>query len=452
MTAATRHRVVIVGCGFAGLFAARALRRAPVELVVVDKTNHHLFQPLLYQVATGVLSEGDIAPPIRDVLRRQVNTRVVLGDVLDVDVDKRRLTIDTLGDAMNLSYDSLIVATGASSSYFGNDEYARHAPGMKTIDDALELRGRIFGAFEIAELEPDDVSREPWLTFAIVGAGPTGVELAGQIAELSRRALRGNFRRFDPEAVRIVLLDAVDHVLPPYPERLRHRARRTLERMGVEMRLGTRVVGVDEGGVDIVDGDGETGRIEARTKIWAAGVQASPLGRLLADRAGAAVDRAGRVAVEADCSVPGHPEVFVVGDLMALDGLPGLAEVAMQSGHHSARTIVRRLRGRDAKPFRYIDLGSMATIARFRAVATVGRLQLSGFVGWMLWLVVHLAFLTGFKNRISAVASWAVAFLGHGRRQRTITKQQVFARTLALDPENGTPVAAAAPLEKRGAA
>src|ERR1700710_832675 len=262
------HRVVIIGSGFAGLFAAKALRRAPVEVVVVDRTNHHLFQALLYQVATGVLSEGDIAPPIRDVLRHQRNTRVVLGEVVDIDVDDRELTIDTLGQGTTLSYDSLIVATGASQSYFGHDEYARDAPGMKTIDDALELRGRIFGAFEMAELEPDPAARAPWLTFAIVGAGPTGVELAGQIAGLSRRALRDNYRSFDPAAARIVLLDAVDTVLPTFPERLRRRAHRDLEKLGVEVRLGSRVVGVDETGVDL-----EGGRIEARTKIWAAGVQ-----------------------------------------------------------------------------------------------------------------------------------------------------------------------------------
>jgi NADH:ubiquinone reductase (H+-translocating) len=426
------HRVVIVGCGFAGLFAAKALRRAPVEVVVVDRTNHHLFQPLLYQVATGVLSEGDIAPPIRDVLRHQRNVRVVLGEVVDVDVEQRELKIDTLGSETKLSYDSLIVATGVSQSYFGHDEYARHAPGMKTIDDALELRGRILGAFEIAELEPDAAAREPWLTFAIVGAGPTGVELAGQIAELSRRALRGNFRCFESAASRIVLLDAGPAVLASYPERLRRRAQRDLQRLGVEVRLGTRVVGVDEAGLDVSIGEGDTGRIDARTKIWAAGVQGSPLGQLLADRVGA-VDRAGRVAVQPDCSLPGHPELFVVGDLMALNDLPGLAEVAMRSGHHAARTIVRRLRAREPKPFRYVDLGTMATIARFRAVASIGRLQITGFVAWLMWLVVHLVFLTGFKNRLAALANWTVAFVGRGRRQRTITKQQVFARTRELE-------------------
>jgi NADH:ubiquinone reductase (H+-translocating) len=446
------HRVVIVGCGFAGLFAVKALRRAPVEVVVVDRTNHHLFQPLLYQVATGVLSEGDIAPPIRDVLRHQRNATVVLGEVVAVDVDQRELTIDTLGQTTTLSYDSLIVATGASQSYFGHDEYACDAPGMKTIDDALELRGRIFGAFEIAELEPDDAARAAWLTFAIVGAGPTGVELAGQIAELSRRGLGANFRHFDPKTARIILLDAVDSVLPPYPEHLRKRAQRDLERLGVEVRLGTRVVGVDEAGLDVTTGDGKPGRIEARTKIWAAGVEASPLGKLLAERAGATVDRPGRVEVRPDCSLPGHPELFVVGDLMALNGLPGLAEVAMQSGHHAAKTIARQLRGREPKPFRYIDLGTMATIARFRAVATVGPLQIAGVVGWLMWLVVHLAFLTGFKNRLAALANWTVAFLGRGRRQRTITKQQVFARARGLESLDANGVRQDAQLEARGVA
>jgi NADH dehydrogenase len=426
------HRVVIIGCGFAGLFAVKALRRAPVEVVVVDRTNHHLFQPLLYQVATGILSEGDIAPPIRDVLRHQRNARVVLGEIVDIDVHGRELTIGTLGRQSTLPYDSLIVATGASQSYFGHDEYARDAPGMKTIDDALELRARIFGAFEMAELEPDAAARQPWLTFVIVGAGPTGVELAGQIAELSRRALGDNFRRFEPKTARILLLDALDTVLPSFPERLRSRARRDLERLGVEVRLGTRVVGVDAMGVDLADNT----RIEARVKVWAAGVQASPLGRLLAARSGATVDRSGRVQVSADCSLPGHPEVFVVGDLMALEGLPGVAEVAMQSGRHAARTIVRAMEGEPSRPFRYRDLGTMATISRFRAVATVGRLQLSGLVAWLAWLVVHLVFLTGFKNRVSAVANWAVAFLGPGRRQRTITEQQ------ALGPTGARRVAA----------
>jgi NADH dehydrogenase len=308
-----------------------------------------------------------------------------------------------------------------------------HAPGMKTIDDALELRGRIFGAFEMAELDSELERRDAWLTFAVVGAGPTGVELAGQIAELSHRALKRNYRAFDPKLARIVLLEAGDAVLASFPESLQRRARRDLEHLGVEVRLGTSVTGIDAGGLDVMDRDGSVGRVEAFTKVWAAGVQASPLGASLAEQSGAEVDRAGRVAVLPDCTLVGNPRVFVVGDLMSLDGLPGVAEVAMQAGYHAGRTIRRRLKGDlVARPFRYRDLGTMATIARFRAVVTVGRFRVAGFAGWIMWLVVHLAFLTGFKNRFAAVVNWAVAFLGRGRRQRTITEQQVFARTRAM--------------------
>ena len=441
-----RHRAVIIGAGFGGLWAAQALSRAPVDVTVIDRTNHHLFQPLLYQVATGVLSEGDIAPPTRDVLRRQHNTHVLLGEVPHIDLIERRVVLEMLGRRLDIAFDSLIVATGAAQSYFGHDEFAVYAPGMKTIDDALELRGRIFGAFEMAELESELERRDTWLTFAVVGAGPTGVELAGQIAELSRRALKRNYRTFDPSVARVILLDAVDTVLPPFPEQLQRRARRDLERLGVEVRLGTRVTGVDADGLSVENPDGSVGRIEAYTKVWAAGVQASPLGAILGEQTGAAVDRAGRVQVLPDCSLPGHPEVFVVGDLMSLDRLPGVAEVAMQSGRHAAKTIVRRLRG-DAKvrPFRYRDLGTMATISRFRAVVSVGRFRVAGLVAWLIWLVVHLAFLTGFKNRFAAVVSWAVAFLGRGRRQRTITERQVHARTRTLDrvdaPEAALPPA-----------
>ncbi len=435
-----RHRVVIIGAGFGGLFAARALRRAPVDVTVIDRTNHHLFQPLLYQVATGVLSEGDIAPPTRDILRHQKNTRVLLGEVVHIDLSASQVVLDTVGERSRLPYDSLIVAAGAAQSYFGHDEFATHAPGMKTIDDALELRGRIFGAFEMAELDSEMERRDAWLTFAVVGAGPTGVEVAGQIAELSHRALKRNYRTFNPAAARIVLLDTLDTVLPPFPEQLQRLARRYLERLGVELRLGTRVTGVDIDGLDIEKSDGSVGRIEAYTKIWAAGVKASQLGATLGEQSGAEVDRAGRVEVLPDCTLPGHPEVFVIGDLMSLDRLPGLAEVAMQSGSHAAKTITRRLNGdSEQRPFRYRDLGMMATISRFRAVVSVGRIRVAGFAGWLIWLAVHLAFLTGFKNRFAAVASWTVAFLGRGRRQRTITEQQVFARTLAHQQPEVTP-------------
>jgi NADH:ubiquinone reductase (H+-translocating) len=432
VTRAARHRVVIIGAGFGGLFAARALRGAPVDVTVVDRANHHLFQPLLYQVATGVLSEGDVAPPIRHVLRRQKNARVLLGEVVDIDLDARELVLDTIGEQTRVPYDSLIVAAGAGQSYFGHDEFAEHAPGMKTIDDALELRGRVFGAFEMAELDSEPANRDGWMTFVVVGAGPTGVELAGQLAELSRRTLTGNYRTIDPASARIIVVDASNAVLPPFPEPLQRRARADLEQLGVEVRLGALVTGVDENGLDIKLKDGSTDRIEARTKIWAAGVQASPLGALLGEKSGAGVDRAGRVSVQPDCTLPGHPEVFVIGDMMSLDQLPGLAEVAMQSGIYSSRTIVRRLAGHSAqRRFHYRDLGTMSTIARGRAVVSIGRVRVTGLVGWLMWLFVHLVMLTGFRNRLSALASWAVAFLGRGRGQRTITEQQVLARTRA---------------------
>jgi NADH dehydrogenase len=427
---ARRHRVVIIGAGFGGLFAARCLKRSAVDVTVIDRTNHHLFQPLLYQVATGVLSEGDVAPPTRDVLRKFKNTRVLLGDVAHIDVDSHEVVIDTVGRRSRVPYDSLIVAAGAGQSYFGHDEFAVFAPGMKTIDDALGLRGRIFGAFELAELGAEGDRRASWLTFAVVGAGPTGVELAGQIAELSRRALKLNYRGFDPAAARVILVEAGDRVLASFPESLQRRATRDLERLGVEVQLQTTVTGVDLTGLDITTPDGGDGRIDAHTKIWAAGVKASPLGAILGEQTGAEIDRAGRIAVSPDCTLPGHPEIFVVGDMMSLNRLPGVAEVAMQSGMHAAHTITRRLKGKgESRPFRYRDLGTMATIARFRAVVTVGRIRVAGLLGWLMWLVVHLAFMTGFKNRWAAIVNWGTAFLGRGRRQRVITEHSVRAAT-----------------------
>jgi NADH:ubiquinone reductase (H+-translocating) len=423
---APRHGVVIIGAGFGGLFAVQALKRAPVDVTVVDRTNHHLFQPLLYQVATGILSEGDIAPPTRDVLRKFRNTRVLLGEVVHIDVGSREVVLDTVRVRSRIRYESLIVAAGAGQYYFGHDEFAVFAPGMKTVDDALELRRRIFGAFELAELDAERERRASWLTFAVIGAGPTGVELAGQIAELSRRALKRNYRAFDAAGSRVVLVEAGERLLATFPESLQRRARRDLERLGVEVRLHTAVTGVDATGIDITMPDGVGGRIDARTKIWAAGVKASPLGAMLGEQTGVEVDRSGRVAVSPDCTVPGHPEIFVVGDLMNLNRLPGVAEVAMQSGRHAALTIRRRLQGdTEPRPFRYIDLGTMATVARFRAVVTVGRIRVAGLTGWLMWLVVHLAFMTGFKNRLAAIASWATAFIGRGRRQRVITEQTV---------------------------
>jgi len=423
-----RHRVVIVGGGFGGLAAAKALRRAPVDVTVVDRQAHHLFQPLLYQVATGVLSQGNIAPPLRDVLRHQRNVEVVLAEVGGVDLERRVVECSLLDRTWEVSYDSLIVAAGSAQSYFGHDEFAVHAPGMKTIDDALEVRGRIFGAFELAELEPDPVRRSAWLTFVVVGAGPTGVETAGQIAELSRYSLRSNFRRIDPAAARIVLVDAAPRILASFDERLAARAKAKLEQMGVEIRTGTLVTGVDAAGVELKTGDGVE-RLSAMTKVWSAGVQASPLGSILAAQVGVEPTPSGQVPVGVDCTLPGRPEVFVVGDLMALDRLPELAEVAIQSARHAAGEIRRRLDG-DAqpRPFRYRDLGSLAAVSRYYAIGERRRVRVWGFLGWLFWLVVHLTFLTGFKNRVDALFHWAISFFGRSRPERTITAQQIFAR------------------------
>ena len=424
----SRHRVVIVGGGFGGLAAAKALRRAPADVTVVDRQSHHLFKPQLYQVATGVLSQGNVAPPLRDVLRHQRNSEVVLAEVDGVDLERRSVRCRLLDQTWEVPYDSLIVAAGAAQSYFGHDEFAVHAPGMKTIDDALEVRGRIFGAFELAELEQDAGRRAAWMTFLVVGAGPTGVEMAGQIAELSRYSLRSNFRRIDTAAARIVLVDAAPRILSSFDERLARRAAEKLERMGVEIRTGTLVTGMDAGGVELKTMRGVE-QFAAMTKIWSAGVQASPLGRTLAAQAGVEPTRSGQVPVEADCTLPGHLEVFVVGDLMAHDGLPGLAEVAIQSGRHAAAEIRRRLDGDTRpRPFRYRDLGSLAAVSRYYAIGERRGVRIWGFTGWLMWLVVHLTFLTGFKNRVSALFHWMISFFGRSRPERTITAQQVFAR------------------------
>jgi NADH:quinone reductase (non-electrogenic) len=434
MSGATRPRVVIIGGGFGGLFAAKFLRHVAVDVTVVDRTNHHLFQPLLYQVATGMLSEGEVAPPIREVLRHHRNVTVVLANVTAVDLEGRTLSASRpAGDPLTLAFDYLIVAAGASGSYFGHDEFGRFAPGMKTIDDALELRGRIFGAFEMAETESDPAAREAWLTFAVIGGGPTGVEMAGQIAELARRSLTGNFRAIDPATARVLVFDGGEEVLAMFGDRLSGKATKELERLGVELHMRSRVTDVTRDGIVVAGPDGEE-RYRTRTKVWAAGVQASPLGAMVADASGAKTDRAGRVLVLPDCTLPGHPEVFVIGDLMALDHLPGVAEVAMQSGIHAATTIKRRLRAdASAKAFRYRDLGSMATVARFRAIVSFKGIRVSGFVGWLMWAFVHITFLTGFRNRFNAAVHWVGAFLGKARIQRTITVQQVAGRIVAMD-------------------
>lgn len=431
-TGSGRHRVVIVGSGFGGLFAAKFLRRAPVDVTLVDRTNHHVFQPLLYQVATGILSEGSIAPATRDVLKKHQNVTVELGEVVGFDLGAQLVdVVRPDGTESRLPYNSLIVAAGVTQSYFGHDEFADHAPGMKTLADALTHRQRILAAFESAEIADDLEEEREWLTFAVVGGGPTGVEIAGQIAEMARRTFRRDFRRIDPAGVRVVLFEGGDEILATFGDQLSDKGRRELERTGVEIRTSSIVTGVDDSGVVYRGPDGKTTRLETRTVIWAAGVQASPLAQTLADQSGATRDRAGRVEVQPDCTLPNHPEVFVIGDMMSLNGLPGVAEVAMQSGIHSARTIIHRLDGRtEPVPFVYRDLGSMAAISRRRAIVSFHGLRFWGFLGWIAWLFVHLLFLTGFKNRFAAVLSWFVSFLGHGRNERALVS---FQRSQHLD-------------------
>jgi NADH:quinone reductase (non-electrogenic) len=428
-TATPRHRVVVIGSGFGGLFGTQALKRADVDITLIGKTTHHLFQPLLYQVATGILSEGEIAPTTREILARQKNARVLLGNVTHIDLEARNVTSRVLDRDTVTPYDTLIVAAGAGQSYFGNDHFAQFAPGMKSIDDALELRGRIFNAFEWAELASTPKEVERLMTFVVVGAGPTGVEMAGQIAELSRRTLRHDFRKIDTSRARIILLDAAPQVLPAFGDRLGAKAAERLDEIGVEVQLGAMVTGVDATGIDVRDADGTQRRIESVTKVWAAGVQASELGAQLAEQSGAGLDRAGRVEVKDDLTLPGHPEVFVVGDMASLKGYPGVAQVAIQGARYAADQIKRRLAGREPSgPFEYHDKGSMATISRFSAVASIGHLRFTGFVAWVLWLAVHLVYIIGFKHRLTTLLHWAVSFLGRGRSERTVTEQQVFAR------------------------
>ncbi len=406
--------VVVVGAGFGGLEAARTLAGAPVHVTVVDRRNHHLFQPLLYQVATAALNPADISAPIRQVLRHQRNAEVIMGEVTALDAVRRTLTLD---EGEVLAYDYLVVASGATHSYFGHDDWRSCAPGLKTVEDALDIRRRILTAFERAERERDPELRRALMTFVIVGAGPTGVELAGAIAEIARRTLTADFRHISPAGARVVLLEGMDRVLPPFPDGLSTSARRQLERIGVEVRTAARVTAIDPEGVTV-----GAERIAARTVLWAAGVAASPLGRLL----GGPLDRAGRVLVAPDLSLPGHPEVFVVGDLAAVrqaDGspVPGVAPAAIQEGRHAARNVLRAALGRPPVPFTYRDEGLLATIGRAAAVARVGGLQLSGLGAWLLWLFVHIFFLIGFRNRVAVILQWAWSYLTFGRGARLIT-------------------------------
>ena len=427
-----RHRVVVIGSGFGGLNAVKKLKRADVDIKLIARTTHHLFQPLLYQVATGIISEGEIAPATRVILRRQRNVQVLLGDVTHVDLARKFVVSDLLGHAYDTPYDSLIIAAGAGQSYFGNDQFAEFAPGMKSIDDALELRGRILSAFEAAERSNDPERRKKLLTFTVVGAGPTGVEMAGQIAELADYTLKGAFRHIDSTKARVVLLDAAPAVLPPFGEKLGKRAAARLEKMGVDIQLDAMVTDVDRDGITVKDPDGSVRRIESACKVWSAGVSASPLGRDLARQSAVELDRAGRVKVSPYLSVPGYPDVFVIGDMAAVEGVPGVAQGAIQGAKYAARTIKAELAGADPaerEPFQYFDKGSMATVSRFSAVAKIGPLEFSGFIAWLAWLVLHLVYLVGFKTKVSTLLSWTVTFLSTRRGQLTITEQQAFART-----------------------
>jgi NADH dehydrogenase len=447
-----RHRVVIIGSGFGGLNAAKKLKHANVDIKLIARTTHHLFQPLLYQVATGIVSEGDIAPPTRVVLRRQRNVQVLLGDVTHIDLAGKFVVSDLLGHTYETPYDSLIVAAGAGQSYFGNDHFAEFAPGMKSIDDALEVRGRILSAFEQAERSRDPERRAKLLTFTVIGAGPTGVEMAGQIAELATYTLKGSFRHIDSTKARVILLDAAPAVLPPFGDKLGRRAADRLEKMGVEIQLGAMVIDVDRNGITVKDSDGTVRRIESACKVWSAGVSASPLGRDLADQSTVELDRAGRVKVLPDLSVPGHPDVFVIGDLAAVEGVPGVAQGAIQGAKYVASTIKAELDGAnpaEREPFQYFDKGSMATVSRFSAVAKIGPAEFSGLFAWFAWLVLHLVYLVGFKTKVSTLLSWTVTFLSTRRGQLTITEQQAFARTrleqlAVLAAETKRPAASAA--------
>lgn len=427
-----RHHVVIIGAGFGGLFAAKKFAGADVDVTIIDRTNHHLFQPLLYQVATGVLSSGEIAPTIRQILRKQNNARVIKAEVRDVDVDDKIITADLGGKDVVLQYDSLIVAAGAGQSYFGNDHFAEFAPGMKSIDDALELRARITGAFERAEITDDPAEKARQLTFVIVGAGPTGVELAGQLAEMAHRTLRNEFRRTDTEQTRILLVDGGPQVLPPFGKKLGRKAQKTLEKLGVEVVTDSLVTNVDRDGVTWknMKTDEET-TVAAYCKIWSAGVAASPLGKHIADQIdGVEADRAGRVPVNKDLSVGGHKEIFVIGDMMSLDKLPGLAQVAIQGGEHAASIIRAEVEeGRTERPdFKYFDKGTMAIVSRFNAVVKLDKAEISGPIGWFMWLAVHLMFMVGFRNRFVAAYSWGLNTLSANRWHLVATRQQLHAR------------------------
>jgi NADH:quinone reductase (non-electrogenic) len=425
------HRVVVVGGGFGGLQAVAKFRRAPVEVTLVDRRNFHLFQPLTYQVATGALSPGEIAYPLRAIFKRYRNVRVLMAEVADFDLEARELHLRPvfgIPAPAVLPYDTVIVAGGSNYSYFGHDDWREYAGEVKSLESALVVRSRLLSAFEAAEVEQDPDRRAAWLTFVVVGGGPTGVEMAGQIGELARDTLRHDFRTIDPRTARILLVEALDRVLTTFPPSLSAKAARSLERLGVTVLTGRTVVGIDSESVTIDAGGGQADRIPSRSVIWAAGVTASSLGARLAELTGAESDRAGRVTVEPDLTLPGHPEVFALGDMVRVrkpDGapvvLPGVAPVAMQQGRYAAKVVLARLRSRETQPFRYRDKGNLATIGRAAAVADLKGLKLSGFIAWFVWLTVHLFYLVGFQNRVLVLIRWSVSFFTRGRGARLIT-------------------------------
>jgi NADH dehydrogenase len=415
-------RVVIVGGGFGGLYAAKKLGHAPISLTLVDRRNFHLFQPLLYQVATGALSPGEIASPLRAVVGRNRNTEVVLGEVRDLDAAKRRLILDD-GE---ISYDELIVATGATHSYFGHDDWAAVAPGLKTIENATAIRSRLLAAFESAERETDTVKRREWLNFVIVGGGPTGVELAGALSEVANDSLRHDFHHIDPTQAHILLVEGENRLLPAFPPDLSAKAEKQLSDLGVHTRTGTRVTGIDERGVTMAGANGEE-KLAACTVLWAAGVRASSMGKVLANRAGAQLDKVGRVMVEPDLSIAGHPEIRVIGDLANFSHqtgkpLPGVAPVAIQQGRYAAKAIRAKIAGKSLAPFRYFNKGNLATIGRNKGVADFGFMHISGFLAWFLWVFVHLMYLVEFENRLLVFVEWVYNYITHNRGARLITK------------------------------
>jgi NADH:ubiquinone reductase (H+-translocating) len=417
-----KHRVVVVGGGFGGLNVTRALADADAEVTVVDRTNHHLFQPLLYQVATGILPPGLIAPALRSIIKKQANAKALLADVQDLDLDARVVRARAPdGRILELPYDTLVVAAGATHSYFGKDQWAEYAPGMKTVEDARYLRDGILSKFEMAELATDPQERAEWLTFVVIGAGPTGVELVGQIAELAHTVLPKDYRTVDTREARIILLEGAGAVLPPFAPKLQAYTKKRLEQMGVEVRLNTLAVDMDHESITVKGPDGpET--IRTRTRIWAAGVQASPLAKMLAEKTGAESDRAGRISVNPDCTLPGHPEVFAIGDMVSLNKLPGVAQPALQEGKYVGKVIKQRLAGQESPPFKYFDKGTMATIGYRSAVADAFGVKVTGFFAYVMWAFIHVLYLVGWGNRLGTLYTWARAlWFSHNRGHRIIT-------------------------------